>query len=283
MDNFTLFIIILFVIACLLPVVLFAGLMILAVTQAHKAKTLMDTIVIPDQGKLRQQFHQLQTQNPEANVEVLVKQIIFAQSVKSGIVGFILGLGGFIAVPFNVGASIRLQASTIHLIAYAYGTDESDEALKKTTYLIMIGNQAVTQASQFGARVLQPFLLQIAGRTFFRSVIESIPLVSSIVGLVLNIIFTQIAGRLAIKWYTNPELQLKTGQVLHQGEALLDQGLLKVASSDNLAATVSAQIAQKGATAKKSAQLAHEQLSQKSRHLDNEIPDELSKKEKEGD
>ncbi|MCC7449280.1 MAG: EcsC family protein [Anaerolineae bacterium] len=193
MDNDTLLrlILILFVIALLISVVLI-GLVVFAFRRFQR-------FVTPDIGGMQRKLAQLRADNPNASTEALVGKIIHQQSFKSGLVGAITGLGGFvtlpIAIPVDVLVSLRLQATMVQFIAMLYGETQPDsQELKLQTYLVMSGGVKVTETSF-------QFIMKIVLRILGKSLAKLVPVIGAVVGFIVNYALAQTTGNIAMRWY----------------------------------------------------------------------------------
>jgi hypothetical protein len=157
-------------------------------------------LTTPDVMELQQRFARMQAANPQAPVEVLVQQIIREQALRSGIVGAITGIGGFvtlpIALPIDLILSMRLQAAMIRFIAtlYGHGNPDSQEA-KLQTYLVMSGG---TEVSGVSFRLIMRIVVRMLGESFAHLV----PIFGAVVGFGINYIIAQTTGKIAMRWYS---------------------------------------------------------------------------------
>ncbi|MEM7112005.1 MAG: hypothetical protein AAF614_06200 [Chloroflexota bacterium] len=190
-----------FAVVCLVPLLAVALLSFIGKQQVHRLKPYLDRVIMPDLEDVEEKVALLKAQNLSTQPLVLAKEIVEQQALKSGRIGFLIGLGGFITVPVNVAASIRNQAETIQLITVAFGHCFTKEEAKIVTYIILSGQQGVDALSQALARALQRLLIRIVGRTILRTVVESIPIFGALTGAGLNYAFTKyVAGPFAIAW-----------------------------------------------------------------------------------
>jgi uncharacterized protein (DUF697 family) len=157
-------------------------------------------LTTPDVTELQQRFARMQAANPQVPVEVLVQQIIRQQALRSGIVGAVTGIGGFvtlpIALPIDLILSMSLQAAMIRFIAtlYGHGNPDSQEA-KLQTYLVMSGG---TEVSGVSFRLIMRLVVRMLGE----SLAHLVPIFGAVVGFGINYAMAQATGKIAMRWYS---------------------------------------------------------------------------------
>lgn len=156
-------------------------------------------MVMPDTEQMRRQYEALKAANPTLDQRALVNKVIGQQAFKSGVLGAITGLGGFItlpiALPVDIYASLRIQAAMVEIIGYAYGKQPGDIEKRITTYLITAGSErAATASVQFAVGVATRFL----GKTLSKL----IPVIGALTSFGVNYLMTQAIGRAAVERFT---------------------------------------------------------------------------------
>lgn len=181
---------------CVLP--LFVAMIgtLFAANRLYKAIT-------PDPEKMKADYEALKAEDTGLHRDALVQKIIRRQAVRSGIIGAITGLGGFItipiALPIDIYTSLRIQSAMVNFIAYAYGhtdTSQVEEQIKST--LIMAGGSRVTRTT---TRLMTTTATRFLGKTLSKL----LPLIGALVSFGVNYSITRTTGYAAVKWYASRE------------------------------------------------------------------------------
>lgn len=183
------------ILLCVLPLVIVLVVTFLAFRYGRKP---LDDLLNPDTERLHKRFAELRAAQPNATTEQLIGRIIQGQAFRSGIVGAITGLGGFItlpiALPIDVLLSLRLQAGLVNFIAHTYGHTNDDMEAQLRNQLIMAGGSRLTQSATSAAT---GFLVRVIGKSFSKLV----PFVGAALSFAVNYAFTQGVGRVTQRVY----------------------------------------------------------------------------------
>lgn len=188
--------ILLLVFCCLVPGVLAV---IGAFFAFRGGRRVLNDIATPDPAKLKADFDRKRAENPSISREQLVQKIIADQAMKSGLVGALTGLGGFITLPITLPldlyATTKIQGSMVSFIAYAYGKEQLSELEQTaTSYLIMTGSR---QLGEMSLTAVVNVLTRLMGKTLSKF----IPVFGAITSFGINYLFTQAIGRVAVERY----------------------------------------------------------------------------------
>jgi len=168
--------------------------------------------------------------NPSLTNEELAKKIISRQSLKSGLIGAIISVGGLptlpIAVPANLIASWRIQAFIAFTIAYIYGHTPDNSDLKTDLYIILAGDAAKEALKLLGIEVgkhvtrkavdkyitkavmvkiwkyLSQKIITKAGEKSLTSFMRLVPLVGAPIGFTVDWLAARTVGKMAICYYS---------------------------------------------------------------------------------
>lgn len=167
----------------------------LALKLAHRLVRALNEASSPGVAKLAAQYTQDQTRRPEASTEQLLGQVIHQQALRCAGIGLATGLAGIfalpIAVPIDLYASLRLQATLVHFIASQYGQRaDTDQAVRVRSYLVMTGSRTATEW-------LTKLVLTLLGKSFAKT----IPILGALISAVVNYAIAQMVGRAALAWY----------------------------------------------------------------------------------
>lgn len=178
---------------CVLPVILFG-------VALWMVRRYLNGLSDPDVGHLHQQLRRLVEEHPDDDPEDLVREVIRSQAVKSGVVGALTGLGGFmtlpIALPADLLLSLKYQASTVQFIAESYGhTDPGKTELEIRRFLIMSGGARVSRSM---TRLIMEFAVRFVGK----SLAKFIPFLGALVGFAVNYAIAHSSGLVALKVYS---------------------------------------------------------------------------------
>jgi hypothetical protein len=189
-----------FVLLCVVPALLTLAAVYFAIRRINRA-------LVVDLPRLKQEFEAMRARNPRATDEQLLRKVIQQQAFRSGIVGALTSIGGFItlpiALPVDIFWSIRIQAQMVEFISAASGvTDISPYEQRIRQYLITTGG---VRAAQSGTRAVLNFAVRVMGKSFSKL----IPVVGAVIGFGVNYAITQAIGYAALNWYTKRSAQLE--------------------------------------------------------------------------
>jgi uncharacterized protein (DUF697 family) len=157
----------------------------------RRAKKLVANALDPDVAKLEKRLDRLRAKQPGADVEALASTIASQQAFRTGLVGFVTGLGGLpflpLTLPIDIALTVRYQAELVHLLRLLYGVDELPEA---GLWIVTAGSQELTSASSAAIRNV---LLKYVSK----SLLKFLPLIGGLVGFALNWLSTRALGRLS--------------------------------------------------------------------------------------
>ena len=192
-------------------------------------ESIMDYVIKTDSATIYSYVDKLREQNPNLSADALAKKVLARKSLKNGLLGGATGLGGFItlpvAIPVDLAASWRIQASMAFSIAYIYGHTPETTDLKTDFYLILAGDSAKEALKRFGVEVAKSVTKKAVDRYITRDVMvkiwkivgqkvitkageksltsftKMVPLVGAPVGFAFDWAATQAVGRTAIHYY----------------------------------------------------------------------------------
>lgn len=187
-----------FLLLCALPVLIVVVIVFLLLRAGLRG---INEFANPDISTLQAEFEKQRAKNPNASTEQLVGKIIQQQAFKSGVIGAITGLGGFItlpiALPVDIVMSLRLQAALVEFIAAVYGHPQSSEQEARIrTFLIMSASGQITERTM---GVAIKFLLRVIGKSFSKLV----PFLGAAISFGVNYAIVQGIGWGAVRWYRN--------------------------------------------------------------------------------
>jgi uncharacterized protein (DUF697 family) len=211
MENLPQTLLIIFMLGCVLPLITL-GIMAFVIFRFGQRQ--LERFVAPNTEALFEKYQKMYSDNPNVDTRVYVQRIVNQQAFKSGVVGAITGLGGFItlpiALPIDVLLSVQIQAAMIEFIAQAYGHPE-DRDSRVATYMIMSGSGEVTQMT---SRVVMRYAVQRLTGKFLS---KFIPLFGAVVGFLVNYSLARSTGWVAMQWYDRKNTQtvdLPAGQAV---------------------------------------------------------------------
>lgn len=171
----------------------------------------------------------LQELNEGIDRESLSKKIISRRSLKSGCIGVICGLGGFITMPITMPSDMyftfRIQARMMLAIAYIYGWNIHCKDTSTDILLLMGGNASVNALKNIGIKMGQEYtkktvqkhitrevmkkinkiisrkIITKAGEKSFVSFAKLVPVVGAPIGGAFDFFGTQAVGRTALRFY----------------------------------------------------------------------------------
>ncbi len=172
----------------------------------------------------------LRQHNPEASDLEIARKIVSRKSLKSGLVGAVTGVPGFISLPVTVptdlALNLRIQASMAFAVAYVFGYSRESIDIKTDLYLIMCGDAIKETLKRAGIEVgknvtrktvekyitysVMKKIWVVAGRRIITkageksafSFMKMVPLVGAPVGFVFDWATTRLVGNAAIKYYS---------------------------------------------------------------------------------
>jgi hypothetical protein len=190
---------------------------------------IIDTIISHDASAIKGYVDKLREQNPGISADGLAEKILARKSLKNGAVGALTSIGGLItlpvAIPADLAASWRIQASMAFSIAYVYGHTADTTDLKTDLYIILAGNEAKEILKRFGVetskavgkrlvqkyitkevmkkiwKVIPPKIITKAGEKSLTSFMKLVPLVGMPVGFTFDYVTARVVGRTAINYY----------------------------------------------------------------------------------
>ncbi len=183
----------------LISLVLLAGTVVFLL---WRAKQLVENAVKPNLPKLERRVARLREKHSGLSEKALARKIIHRQANRSGLVGFVTGLGGLptlpIAIPIDLAATIKLQSNLVHMLRLARGGGPSEDVSEASLWLITTGGQELTAAS---SAMIRNLLVKFMSK----SLLKFLPLLGGVVGYALNWTSTQALGRLTLKWLDQQE------------------------------------------------------------------------------
>lgn len=190
----------------------------------------IDWVITSDPAKIKLYVDKLRSQNSGISDDQLARKILNRKTFKNGLVGAFTGLGGLItlpvAVPADLIASWRIQATMACAIAYVYGHTLDTTVLKTDIYLIMAGDSAKEALKRFGIEVSKAVtkkaiekyvsreimvkiwkiigmkIVTRAGEKSLTSFIKMVPVVGAPVGFIFDWTSTRAVGEAAIIYYS---------------------------------------------------------------------------------
>ncbi len=190
----------LFLLACVLPLIV---LVVLSILIFWFGKRWVADFVEPDAEKMQQRLTAMQARKPQAQRSDLVRQVMREEAFKCGIVGAVTGFGGFVTLPITLPIDLlltaRYQTSMVSFIARAYGYENTMEN-RAATYAVMTGS---TQVSRVSLRLIQRYLPRVIGKSFSKL----IPVFGALIAFVVNYLLARALGNLAVRWYENKPRQ----------------------------------------------------------------------------
>lgn len=183
-----------FVALCVLPIVLT---FLVAAWVLWFGKKQIDRLVSVDPTRIQARYAQLHEAQPMAARELILKRIIHEQAMRSGLVGAVTGLGGFItlpiALPIDLVVSAQIQAALLNGIAAEYQAQNRPQATWFSTMLLAGSDKVSASAAALFLRLL----VRIGGK----SVSKFVPILGAITAFVVNYWITRSTGLVAIQWY----------------------------------------------------------------------------------
>ena len=120
-------------------------------------ESLIDWVIGSEPGDVTNYINKLRSENPEFTNKQIAEKIVNEQSINSGLLGAVTGLGGLITLPATIPIDLvkayKIQAFTIRSIAYIYGYTPQNTDLKTDIFLVLsngsieaIKNLIITEA-----------------------------------------------------------------------------------------------------------------------------------------
>lgn len=185
---------------CVLPTLVMVGLMVWVVYRGAK-------LLQPEEGELLRRFDQLKAASPGLNEDELVNKIIQRQAMRAGIVGALTSVGGLpflpIGLPIDLITTTRLQAETLHFIAWAYGNrGDTQHVLDLNQALalrfgVSAHDMVVMGSQQVSQRVVRRLLVMVAEK----AAAKLVPFIGLAIGFAVNYTLARGTSYLAARWY----------------------------------------------------------------------------------
>lgn len=190
---------------------------------------IIDQVVSTDPAQIREYVDELRRTNPHLTQNGIANLVVSRKALKNGLVGAFTGLGGAFALPVAVPAewlaTWRIQANMALAIAYVYGQDLENKALKTDILFIMAGDMAFSTLKELGVNYTQRLTRQAASkylaeetvkklivllpkavvqrttRTARQRILRLIPVASAPIGFVFDYAAAKTIGKAAIAYY----------------------------------------------------------------------------------
>ncbi|HEY9612493.1 EcsC family protein [Allocoleopsis sp.] len=109
-------------------------------------ESLIDWVIGSEPKEITNYINKLGSYNPEFTNKQIAEKIVNEQSINSGLLGAVTGLGGLITLPATIPIDLvkayKIQAFTIRSIAYIYGyTPENTDS--KTDIFLVLSNGSI--------------------------------------------------------------------------------------------------------------------------------------------
>ncbi len=182
----------LFVLFCVLPLALMGiGLYLLVRSLRRMAD--------PNIEQIDKRYQKLRAASPNASDDALMRKVIQREAMRSGFVGAVTGLGGFltlpIALPLDVLLSLRIQSTMVQFIATQHGhTAMASTERRLWTYFILTGGRRI---SQMTTRATINVMLRFMGRW----AAKLLPIAGAVIGFVINYSMARAVGKAALMRY----------------------------------------------------------------------------------
>lgn len=194
-----------FLLGCVLPIIVF---LILAVLAFFFGKQWIEEYITPDVPDLTERLDKIRQIHPDWNNERIIEKVVQEQAVKCGLVGAITGLGGFATLifmlPIDLLVTARYQASMVGFIAHVYGYRDSAEN-KAATFAVITGTN---QVSKITTAVVEKYLPRIFTGIFSKL----IPILGAAISFGANYFMARSTANLAKRWYTSKTRQELIGR-----------------------------------------------------------------------
>lgn len=103
-------------------------------------ESLINMIISSDPEEINEYLDKIRSENPTLSKKEIAEKIIHEQSINSGVLGAVTGIGGWItlaAIPIDIVKSWRIQAFTIRCIAYLYEYTPANTDIKTDIFLVL--------------------------------------------------------------------------------------------------------------------------------------------------
>ena len=182
----------LFLLLCVLPLALVGIGLYLLVRSLRR-------IADPNIEQIDKRYQKLRAANPKASDDALMRKVIQREAMRSGFVGAVTGLGGFltlpIALPLDVLLSLRIQSTMVQFIATRHGhTAMARTERRLWTYFILTGGRRI---SQMTTRASMNIMLRFMGRW----AAKLLPIAGAVIGFVINYSMARAVGKAALMRY----------------------------------------------------------------------------------
>lgn len=167
--------------------------------------------------------------NQSGSLDQQVNSLIKWQVAKAGTSGFVMGLGGVMAmpvtVPANVASVIYMQIRMIAAIAHMGGHDIKSDKVKSMIYICMVGSSAKELLKDMGVKAGEKMMTKVLekvstkllskiGEKGVSNLGKAIPVFGGIVGGSFDAISTNIVGRVAKKTFIDKKADYYYEEVL---------------------------------------------------------------------
>ncbi len=199
---------------CIIPTVITMGIVYAGLRGGYWLMQL----IAPSEKRLIAQFIALREEDPTTSTRKLVGRVVQRQALRAGVVGAVTSVGGAftlpIGLPLDVITTARIQATTLHLVAWAYELENPGQVPKVldineifglrnggalTVQVDKISQQLILQQSErFSNLALRRALLTVGEKAFAKL----IPGFGMFIGFAVNYFTARALGLLAIRWYS---------------------------------------------------------------------------------
>jgi hypothetical protein len=104
-------------------------------------ETLVNWVISSDSEEITKYINKLRSDNPQFTSKQIAEKIVNEQSINSGLLGAVTGLGGLITLPATIPIDLvkacKIQLYTIRCIAYVYGYTPQTTDLKTDIFLVL--------------------------------------------------------------------------------------------------------------------------------------------------
>ncbi|MBD2039718.1 EcsC family protein [Microcoleus sp. FACHB-672] len=104
-------------------------------------ESLINMMISSDPEEINKYLNKIRSENPTLSKRAIAEKIIDEQSINSGVLGAVAGLGGLITLPATIPINIvkfwRIQAFTIRCIAYLYEYTPANTDIKTDIFLVL--------------------------------------------------------------------------------------------------------------------------------------------------
>ena len=104
-------------------------------------ESLINMIISSDPEEINEYLDKIRSENATLSKRAIAEKIINEQSINSGLLGAVTGLGGLITlpatIPIDIVKSWRIQAFTIRCIGYLYEYTPANTDIKTDIFLVL--------------------------------------------------------------------------------------------------------------------------------------------------